>query len=87
MKALHPPARHCTFVAEAETCGADKLWVVLKPIPIERDEDEDAVSRVTGVGFYCIIRGETGSSDCGVSLQRSVCCVPFFLNLGKPVSG
>ena len=25
-------------------CGADKLWVVLKPISIELDEDEDAVS-------------------------------------------
>ena len=36
-----------TFVAEAETYGADKLWVVLKPISIELhslDEDEDAVS-------------------------------------------
>ena len=30
-----------TFVAEADTYGADKLWVVLKPIPIELDEDDD----------------------------------------------
>ena len=29
-----------TFVAEADTYGADKLWVVLKPIPIELEEDE-----------------------------------------------
>ena len=27
------------FVAEADTYGADKLWVVLKPIPIELDEE------------------------------------------------
>ena len=28
-----------TFVAEADTYGADKLWVVLKPIPIELDDE------------------------------------------------
>jgi hypothetical protein len=27
------------MVAEAETYGTDKLWVVLKPIPIELDND------------------------------------------------
>ena len=27
------------MVAEAQTYGADKLWVVLKPIPVELDSD------------------------------------------------
>ena len=30
------------FVAAAETYGTDKLWVVLKPIPIELDEESDS---------------------------------------------
>ena len=29
-----------TFVAEADTYGADKFWVVLKPIPIDLEEDQ-----------------------------------------------
>ena len=28
------------FLADAESYGADKLWCLLKPIPIELDEDE-----------------------------------------------
>ena len=32
------------MVAEAETYGADKLWVVLKPIPIELDSDSESGS-------------------------------------------
>ena len=27
------------FVADAETYGVDKDWVVLKPVPIELDEE------------------------------------------------
>ena len=30
-----------TFVAEPDTYGADKLWVLLKGIPIELDKDEE----------------------------------------------
>ena len=29
------------MVADAETYGADRLWCVLKPIPIELDDDDD----------------------------------------------
>ena len=29
------------FLASAESYGADKLWCLLKPIPIELDEDDD----------------------------------------------
>ena len=30
------------FLADAESYGADKLWCLLKPIPIELDEDDEA---------------------------------------------
>ena len=32
------------FVAAAETYGTDKLWVVLKPIPIELDSSPSSPS-------------------------------------------
>ena len=34
------------FVAEAETYGADKLWCLLKPIPIELDSEDELISNM-----------------------------------------
>ena len=31
------------MVASAETYGADRLWVVLKPIPIELDSEDEQI--------------------------------------------
>ena len=30
------------MVAQPETYGTDKLWVILKPIPIDVDSDSDS---------------------------------------------
>jgi len=35
------------FLADAESYGADKLWCLLKPIPIELD-DEEAEPEIQG---------------------------------------
>ena len=36
------------FVAEAETYGADKLWCLLKPIPVELDSDDSEDDQTLG---------------------------------------
>ena len=47
-----------TFVlAEADTYGADKFWVVLKPIPIDLEEDQgDEQSGSPAVSLACLPR-------------------------------
>ena len=37
-----------TFVAEADTYGADKLWVLLKAIPIDLDSGEEGDAGPSG---------------------------------------
>ena len=54
-----------TFVAEADTYGADKFWVVLKPIPIDLElssDDEALVMNEAGQ-----IQGRVGQEDAASS--------------------
>ena len=36
-----PGTGHGMFLADAGSYGADKLWCLLKPIPIELDSDDN----------------------------------------------
>ena len=42
------------IVADPDTYGADKLWCVLRPIPIELDDDDDDVTNYNFVSRHYV---------------------------------